>query len=80
MIIAALSGFDGSKLRLTKAECRKACAAGGLWGVALTAGFAAMSGWQCGGLCWPELAVNLGLSVSAGILGIGPVVTYGSRR
>jgi hypothetical protein len=39
-----------------------------------------MSAWHCGGVCLPEVAVNLGLAVAAGVLGIGPVVGYGARR
>jgi len=80
MIAAALHGVDWSRLRLSPAECRTACVAGSLWGATLAAGLAAMSAWQCGGVCLPELAVNLGLSVTAGIFGIGPVVAYGGRR
>jgi hypothetical protein len=80
MIAAALHGLDWSRLRLTPAQCRKAFVAGSLWGATLTAGFAAMSAWQCGGVCLSEVAVNLGLSVTAGIFGIGPIVAYGARR
>jgi hypothetical protein len=80
MIAAVLHQVDWSALRLSGAECRKACLAGSAWGAMLAAGLAAMSAWQCGGVCLPEVAVNLGLSVAAGILGIGPVVAYGGRR
>jgi hypothetical protein len=80
MITDGLNGLRASRLRPTTAECRKACVAGALWGATLTAGFGAMSAWQCGGVCLPEIAVNLGLSVTAGILGIGPIAAYGSRR
>jgi hypothetical protein len=80
MTTAARHGFDCSRLRLTAPQWRKACIAGSLWGVTLTVGLAAMSAWQCGGVCLPELAVNLGLSTTAGILGIGPIVACNSRR
>jgi hypothetical protein len=76
----ALHGFDWSRLRPTKAQRRRACVAGGLFGATLTAGFAAMSAWQCGGVCLPEVAVNFGLSVAAGIFCIGPIAAYGGRR
>jgi hypothetical protein len=80
MPASALRGIDWSKLRLTRAECRNACVAGALWGGTLAAGLTAMSAWHCGGVCLPEVAVNLGLAVAAGVLGIGPVVGYGARR
>jgi hypothetical protein len=80
MIAHALHRLDWSKLRPSKAECRKGVLAGLLFGAALTTGFAAIGALQCGGICLPEVAVNLGLSVSAGILGIGPIAAYGGRR
>lgn len=48
--------------------------------VMLTAGFAAMSAWQCGGVCLPEVAGNAVLSFAAGVLGLAPVAAYGGRR
>jgi len=48
--------------------------------VILTTGFAAMSAWQCGGVCLPETIDNAMLSLAAGILGLGPVAAYGGRR
>jgi hypothetical protein len=80
MSARALHRLDRWKLRPSKAECRKGVVAGLLFGAMLTTGFAAISALQCGGICLPEVAVNLGLSVTAGILGIGPVAAYGGRR
>jgi len=75
----ALTTFEWSKLKLTRQECLRGLIAGTAWGLALTAGLAAMTAWSCGGICLPEVAVNAGLSLAAGILGIGPVAAYGRR-
>ena len=80
MLAAALRSFDWSWLRLSKADVRRACLAGAAWGIALSGGLAALSAWQCGGVCLPELAVNTGLAVAAGMLAIGPLAAYGGRR
>jgi hypothetical protein len=64
---------------LTKPQALRALAAGTAFGVILTAGFAAMAAWQCGGVCLPEVIDNAMLSFGAGILGLGPVAAYGRR-
>ena len=64
----------------TKREILRALAAGAAFGIILTTGFAAMSAWQCGGVCLPEVAGNAVLSLAAGIFGLGPVAAYGERR
>jgi hypothetical protein len=50
-----------------------------LWGITMTAALAAMTTWQCGGICLSEVAVNGVLSVAGGMFGIGPVVAFGRR-
>jgi hypothetical protein len=39
-----------------------------------------MTAWQCVGICLPEIAVNAGLSLASGIIGVGPIAAYGSQR
>ena len=80
MVAAALNAFDWSRLRLTKRDWLRALVAGSAFGLLLTIGLAAMTAWQCGGICLPETAVNAVLSLTGGILGIGPVAAYGGRR
>jgi hypothetical protein len=65
---------------LTKREVLRGLAAGAAFCVILTTGFAAMSAWQCGGVCLPETLDNAMLSLAAGLLGLGPVAAYGGRR
>ncbi|WP_157100390.1 hypothetical protein [Rhodoplanes sp. Z2-YC6860] len=67
-------------LRLTKREVMRGTLAGVAFCIVLTAGFAAMSAWQCGGVCLPETLDNAMLSLAAGLLGLGPVAAYGGRR
>jgi hypothetical protein len=80
MITATPRTFDRSRLRLTKRDGFRAVAAGSAFGLVLTIGLAAMTAWQCGGICVPELVVNGALSLAGGILGIGPIAAYGGRR
>ena len=68
-----------SRIALTQREALRALAAGLAFGAVLTAGFAAMAAWQCGGVCLPEVIDNAMLSFAAGILGLGPVAAYGRR-
>jgi hypothetical protein len=79
MIALASSTLVWRRLRLTRAELARGLVAGGVWGLTMAAGLTAMSAWQCGVICLPEVAVNTALSLAAGILGIGPVVAFGRR-
>jgi len=65
---------------LTKGDIYRALGAGAAFSVMLTGGFAAMSAWQCGGVCLPETIGNAALSFAAGAFGLGPVVIFGRRR
>ena len=65
---------------LSKRDIARGLAVGAAFSVILTTGFAAMSAWQCGGVCLPEAAGNAALSLAAGIFGLGPVAAYGERR
>jgi hypothetical protein len=79
MVSAALTNLKIVAFRPTRRDVWRGVAAGMVWGLTLTAGLAAMTAWQCGGLCLPEVAVNSVLSVAGGILGIGPIAAYGRR-
>ena len=65
---------------LRKRDIARGLLAGAAFCTILTTGFAAMSAWQCGGVCLPEVAGNAVLSLAAGIFGLGPVAAYGGRR
>jgi hypothetical protein len=68
-----------SRLTPTRRELARGLAAGVAFCLILTTGFAAMSAWQCGGICLPETVDNAALSLAAGIFGLGPVAAYGGR-
>ena len=67
-------------LKLSKQDLSRGFFAGVAFCIILTAGFAAMSAWQCGGVCLPETADNAMLSLAAGLVGLGPLAAYGGRR
>ena len=79
MMSAVLNQIEWPKWRLTRSDLKRAVLIGSLWGVTLTAGLTAMSAWQCGGVCLPQLAVTAGLSLFCGIFGLGPLAAYGRR-
>ncbi len=56
---------------------RRASIAGAAWGAALTVGLTALSAWQCGGVCIDEAVWFAGVSVTTGILAIGPIAAFG---
>jgi Mg/Co/Ni transporter MgtE len=80
MTAATLSRLDWRRLRLAPNEARRGLIAGSAWGLVLAAGFAAMSAWECGGICLPEVALTTAVSVLTGVLAIGPVAAFGARR
>jgi hypothetical protein len=69
-----------ARVTLSRRDVARGLVAGVAFCIILTAGFAAMSAWQCGGVCLPETADNAALSLAAGLFGIGPVAAYGGRR
>ena len=78
-ISAALRQLEGSRLRPSNGDVRRALLAGAAWGLVFAAGWTAMTAWQCGGICVPEVAVTSALSLACGMLGIGPLAAYGRR-
>jgi len=80
MSTSAATVSSSPRLGLTRRDIARGVAAGVAFCVILTTGFAAMSAWQCGGVCLPETVDNAMLSLAAGILGLGPVAAYGGRR
>jgi len=54
--------------------------AGAAWGLALTTGLFALDTLQCGLPCPADVAATTGISVAAGILTIGPIAAFHSRR
>jgi hypothetical protein len=79
MIATALRTFDWQKLLLTKSEMQRMLFAGTAWGAAMSAGIAGMTFWSCDIICMEHVAMTAAISVSAGILAIGPVAAYGRR-
>jgi hypothetical protein len=79
MLATALPRIDWSRFRLSRSECWRALAAGSVWAVCFTAGLTALTSWQCGGICLPEVADNAVLALLGGILGVGAVAAYGRR-
>ena len=77
MIATALHRF--SLPRVTRPAILRGLAAGGAWALIMAAGFTAWSAWQCGGVCLEYVTVISGLSLAAGILGIGPVAAFGHK-
>jgi hypothetical protein len=78
-IATALHGLDWRKLRLTRNESLRMLMAGTAWGVAVSAGLAGMTFWNCGMICQDDLIKTTAVSVAAGILAIGPLAAYGQR-
>ena len=76
---AALNTFEWRKLRLTRNEVLRMLIAGTSWGVAMSAGLAGMTFWNCGMICQDDLIKTTALSIAAGILTIGPLAAYGHR-
>ncbi len=79
MIATALNKFEWQKLPLTKREALRMLIAGTAWGIAMSAGLAGITFWNCGMICQHDLVVTTTLSVAAGILAIGPLAAYGRR-
>jgi len=77
---SAAAVSSSTRLALTRRDIARGLAAGAAFGLILTTGFAAMSAWECGGVCLPEVAGNAVLSLAAGLIGLGPVAAYGGRR
>jgi hypothetical protein len=75
----ALTGFSWRKLQLTRKEMLRMLMAGTAWGVAMSAGLAGMTFWNCGMICQDDLIKTTTLSFIAGILAIGPLAAYGRR-
>ena len=79
MLATALGRFDWRKLRLTRAEALRMLTAGTAWGVAMSAGLAGLTLWNCGMICQDDLIKTAVLSIAAGIVAIGPLAAYGRR-
>ena len=79
MVATALGQFDWQKLRLTQTEFARMLVAGTAWGMAMSAGIAGMTFWNCGVVCPDDIVMTSAVSVAAGILAIGPIAGYGRR-
>jgi hypothetical protein len=79
MLAAALNRLPLPSLRVSKMDVLRGLLAGAAWAVIVAAGLTAWSAWQCGGVCLEDVAISSGLSLVAGILGIGPVAALGGK-
>jgi len=55
----------------------RAVIAGSAWGLVMGAVLAAVSAWQCGGVCIPDAMMTTGLAMVAGICTLGPLAAFG---
>jgi hypothetical protein len=55
-------------------------AAGSAWGLTLAAGLIALGALQCGLPCPEDVAITTAVSVATGIVTIGPIAAFHSRR
>ena len=63
--------------RLTKRCVLRMIGAGTSWGLLLSAGLTALSFYSCGAICLDDVMVTTALSVSVGIVAIGPIAAFG---
>ena len=80
MIATTLNRLDWQRLRLNKSDSMRGLAAGAAWGLSLAAGLIAMGIWDCGAVSAGDAAFTAAVSVTAGILAIGPLAAFGGRR
>jgi len=66
--------------RLDRDAVTRMFAAGTAWGLTLAAGLFALGAWQCGLPCPGDVVITTALSVAAGIVTIGPIAAFHSRR
>jgi hypothetical protein len=78
-IASILHGFEWQKLRLTKSELQRMLLAGTAWGSAMTIGITGMTWQNCGLICLDHVAMTSLISITAGIIAIGPLAAYGRR-
>jgi hypothetical protein len=67
-------------LTLRPNALRRALLAGSAWGIATSAGLAALHFWQCGLVCPDDIALTTVLSVGAGLLTFGPLAAFAPPR
>ena len=65
--------FTLPRLSLGQGALLRACAAGTIWGVAVSAALLALSFYQCGSICLGQIVDTTALSVLTGMLTIGPL-------
>ncbi|HVY58749.1 MAG TPA: hypothetical protein VHA77_12930 [Xanthobacteraceae bacterium] len=70
---------DVLSLRLSPGAIRRAVVAGTLWGGGLTVALVALRAWQCGLICVDDVAYTAILSVTGGILTLGPLAAFSAQ-
>jgi hypothetical protein len=66
--------------RLGRDTVARMLGAGTIWGLTFSAGLFALGAPACGLPCPHDIAITTAISVAAGILTIGPVAAFYSRR
>jgi hypothetical protein len=53
--------------------------AGSAWGIVTGLVIIAAGAWECGGVCLPDAALTVALSIAAGLGTFGPLAAFGAR-
>jgi hypothetical protein len=76
---AAVSELLRRPPRLTGRATLRAATGGIAWGAIFTAGMAIYSWASCGIICIDEVAMTAAISMTAGVVTIGPVAAFAGR-
>jgi hypothetical protein len=68
-----------ARLTVTRSVLRRSLIAGSAWGISVAALLIAREYFACGSVCLPDAAVTTALTVTAGVLTIGPLAAFGRR-
>jgi len=71
---------SASALRLNRGSIARMLAAGGLWGVTLSAGFFLNAVLQCGLPCPEDVATVTAICIGTGVITIGPIAGFTNRQ
>jgi hypothetical protein len=80
MMFAVTTRFASlARTHATPGALRRGLIAGSAWGVVMGAVLTAVTAWNCGIVCIPDVAVTIATAVVAGIATIGPLAAFGAR-
>jgi hypothetical protein len=58
---------------------RRGLIAGSAWGIVTGFIVVAAGAWECGGICLPDAALTIAISIAAGLGTFGPLAAFGAR-